>query len=131
GAAAEAADPDAAERLAPLRDAIEAGAGLRALGGAAPRLPNTTCLLLPGAPSETQVIALDLAGIRVSAGSACSSGKVAASHVLLAMGLDPASAASAIRVSLPWNAPADAAARFLVAYATLRARLGRDAVCTV
>ncbi len=127
GAAAEAAAPEANERLAALRDAIEAGAGVRALGAEAPRVPNTTLLLLPGAPAETQVIALDLAGVRVSAGSACSSGKVSASHVLLAMGLAPADAASAIRVSLPWNAPEDAAARFLDAYGAMRTRLSRNA----
>jgi cysteine desulfurase len=129
GAAAEAADPASSIRLAVIRDAIEAGVGpdIRILGAGAPRVPNTTCLLLPGTPAETQVIALDLAGMRVSAGSACSSGKVAASHVLLAMGLGAAEAAAAIRVSLPWNAPEDAAERFLAAYAVLRARLSRNA----
>lgn len=126
-AAAAAADPDDAARLAALRDAIEAGA--RAIapelvipGAAAPRLPNTTSLLLPGIAAETQVIALDLAGVRVSAGAACSSGKVAASHVLAAMG-HGALAGCAIRVSLPWNAPAEAPARFLAAWGAMRARL--------
>jgi len=127
GAAAEAADPAAASRLAALRDAIEAGAGLPVIGAGAPRLPNTSCLLLPGAPAETQVIALDLAGLRVSSGSACSSGKVAASHVLLAMGVAPEQAGCAIRVSLPWNAPEDAAERFLEVHAAMRARLARRA----
>ncbi|MBO1075337.1 cysteine desulfurase family protein [Roseomonas marmotae] len=127
GAAAEAADPALAGRLAVLRDAIEAGTGLPVLGAGAPRLPNTTCLLLPGTPAETQVIALDLAGMRVSSGSACSSGKVAASHVLLAMGVPPQQAGSAIRISLPWNAPEDVAERFLEAHAALRARLDRRA----
>ena len=83
--------PRAAARLAALRDAIEAAhrrAGAEGVAGAgAPRLPNTTSLMLPGVPAETQVIALDLAGVRVSAGAACSSGKVARSHVLAAMGL--------------------------------------------
>ena len=127
GAAAEAADPADAVRLAALRDAIEAGAGVPVPGRSAPRLPNTTSLLLPGAMAETQVIALDIAGFRVSAGSACSSGKVAASHVLLAMGLPAAEAASAIRVSLPWNAPPDAAERFLAGYAAMRQRMERRA----
>jgi cysteine desulfurase len=127
GAAAEAADPAQASRLLAMRDAIEAGAGLPVVGAGAPRLLNTACLLLPGSPAETQVIALDLAGMRVSSGSACSSGKVAASHVLLAMGVPAAEAGCAIRVSLPWNAPEDAAARFLEAYAALRARLARRA----
>jgi cysteine desulfurase len=127
GAAADAADPARAERLAELRDAIERGAGLPVLGAGALRLPNTTCMLLGGVPAETQVIALDLAGMRVSSGSACSSGKVAASHVLLAMGLAADQAGSAIRVSLPWNTPDDAADRFLAAHAAMRARLSRRA----
>ena len=73
---------------------------------AQPGLANTTCLALPGVRADAQVIALDLDGIAVSAGAACSSGKVAASHVLAAMGLG-ALAGQAIRVSLPWNAAAD------------------------
>ncbi|MFT8243114.1 cysteine desulfurase family protein [Roseomonas sp. BN140053] len=125
GAAAEAADPALAARLATLRDAIEAGAGAIVAGAGAPRLPNTSCLVLPGVPAETQVIALDLAGVRVSAGAACSSGKVGRSPVLDAMGLG-AEAGCAIRVSLPWNAAPDAAARFLDAYAAMRSRLRRE-----
>ena len=126
-AAALAARPQDAARLATLRDAIEAGIAAlapeaRFPGQAAPRLPNTTSILLPGVAAETQVIALDLAGIRVSAGAACSSGKVGASHVLAAMGLGT-EAACAIRVSLPWNAPEDAAERFLAAWGAMRRRL--------
>ena len=98
--------PPTASRLAPLRDAAEqaavaaGGAGLRRRRR---RLANTTCLALPGVRADAQVIALDLDGIAVSAGAACSSGKVAPSHVLAAMGLGPLSG-QAIRVSLPWNA---------------------------
>ncbi len=128
-AAAAAARPEDAARLAALRDAIEAGClaqGARVAGAGAPRLPNTTSLVLPGVPAETQVIALDLAGVRVSAGAACSSGKVGRSHVLAAMGLGP-DAGCAIRVSLPWDAPADAAERFLDAWGAMRARLARGA----
>jgi cysteine desulfurase len=107
GAAAEAAARDLAEaaRVAALRDRLEAEL-LRitpraiVIGAKAPRLPNTSCLALPGAAAETLVIKLDLAGIAVSAGAACSSGKVGQSHVLTAMGLAPEIAASAIRVSL-------------------------------
>nr|WP_314074574.1 aminotransferase class V-fold PLP-dependent enzyme [uncultured Roseococcus sp.] len=114
-------------RIAALRDAIEAG--LRRIapevviaGATAPRLPNTSLAVLPGIPAETQVIALDLAGIRVSAGSACSSGKVAASPVLEAMGFG-VDAGCGLRISLPWNAPEEAPARFLHAYAEMYARL--------
>lgn len=121
-AAVEALDAAEAPRLAALRDAIEQGAGLPVAGSGAPRLPNTSCLILPGIPAETQVIALDLEGVRVSSGAACSSGKVGPSPVLQAMGLAEA-AACAIRVSLPWNAPEDAALRFLAAHAAMRARL--------
>lgn len=70
------------------------------VGKDAARLPNTSCLLTPGWKGETQVMQMDLAGFAISAGSACSSGKVKASGVLLAMGFDPTEAASAIRVSL-------------------------------
>ncbi|KAA2215133.1 cysteine desulfurase family protein [Teichococcus oryzae] len=115
---------EAARKLGALRDAIEQGAGAATAGRGAPRLPNTACLMLPGLKAETQVIALDLMGIAVSAGAACSSGKVAASATLQAMGLGEA-AACAIRVSLPWNAPADAAEGFLAAYSQLHARLRR------
>ena len=72
-------------------------------GREAARLANTSCFANPFLPAETQLIALDLAGIAVSSGSACSSGKVSASHVLLAMGAEPALAGSALRVSLGWN----------------------------
>ena len=131
-AAATAATPEAAERLAALRGRLEAGVLAAApeavvVGAdARRRLPNTTCLLLPGVPSEAQVIALDLAGVRVSAGAACSSGKVARSHVLAAMGLGR-DAGCAVRVSLPWNAPEDAPERFVSAWSAMRARLSRRA----
>jgi cysteine desulfurase len=126
-AALAEATPEAAMRLAGLRDAIEAGAvGAMVAGAGAARLPNTTCLVLPGVAAETQVIALDIAGFRVSAGAACSSGKVARSPVLQAMGFGE-DAGCGIRVSLPWNAPEDAAERFLVAWAAMRDRLSRRA----
>jgi cysteine desulfurase len=68
-------------------------------GGAAARLANTTCFALPGIAAETALIGLDLAGVAVSSGSACSSGKVARSHVLEAMAVEPALASGALRVS--------------------------------
>ncbi len=119
-AAAQVPPPD----LAALRDRAEAAAvsaGAVVLG-ATWRLGNTTCLALAGVRAETQVIALDLAGVQVSAGAACSSGKVARSHVLAAMG-SGALAGEAIRVSLPWNASAADVDAFAAAYAAMAARL--------
>jgi cysteine desulfurase len=110
---------------AAMRDAMEEAAraeGAEVAGAGAPRLANTTCLVLPGVRADAQVIALDLAGIAVSAGSACSSGKVAASHVLAAMGLGP-QAGEAIRVSLPWNAGWEDVHAFTTAYAAMTRRL--------
>ena len=73
-----------------------------------PRLPNTSCFSAAGLNAETMVIALDLAGFSVSSGSACSSGKVARSHVLAAMGVDDDLSRGAIRISFGWDAkPAD------------------------
>jgi cysteine desulfurase len=78
---------------------------------------------LPGIRADAQVIALDLEGFAVSAGAACSSGKVAESHVLAAMGLGPL-ASQAIRISLPWNVTEHDVAAFLPAYARMAERLG-------
>jgi cysteine desulfurase len=71
-------------------------------GAGAPRLPNTLAFALPGVAAATLLMRLDLEGVAVSSGSACSSGKVSPSHVLAAMGVSPALAAGAIRVSLGW-----------------------------
>jgi cysteine desulfurase len=106
GAAAKAARDglDAIALQASWRDAAAAELkthGAVVLGEAAPRLPNTLCVAAPGAPAELQVMALDLAGVMVSAGSACSSGKVRPSHVLTAMGRADL-ADCAIRVSGGW-----------------------------
>jgi len=95
-------------RIAALRERLESALRcefpeLVLLVGDVDRLPNTSCLSLPGVPAETMVIALDLAGLAVSAGSACSSGKVAASHVLAAMGVPERIARSAFRLSFGWS----------------------------
>jgi cysteine desulfurase len=89
--------------VARLRDRFEAGClsklpAAHVWGAAANRLPNTSCIAMPGVAAETQVMALDLAGIAVSAGAACSSGRVRSSHVLAAMGAAPPN--ESIRVSL-------------------------------
>lgn len=107
GAAAEAALRDLQDpaRQAAWRDAAAAkakAAGAVIAGEAAPRIGATLCLAAPGFPSELQVMTLDLAGVMVSAGAACSSGKVKASPVLEAMGFAEL-AACAIRVSGGWN----------------------------
>lgn len=75
--------------------------------------------------SDVQVMSLDLAGVAVSAGSACSSGKVAPSHVLRAMGATAEQAGSAIRVSLGWGSEEGDVDRFLDAWAALARRTGR------
>ncbi len=113
-------------QLARLRDRIEAetkaiAPEVRIFGNAAPRLANTSCLAMPGVRAETQVMALDLAGVAVSAGAACSSGKVAPSHVLQAMGVEDALADGAIRVSLGWASVAEDVDLFLAAWAELYA----------
>lgn len=112
-----------------LRDRLEAAvlarvAGAVVVGAAAARLCNTTCVALPGVPSQVQVMALDLAQVAVSAGSACSSGKVAESAVLRAMGLKPEIAGSAIRVSLGWGSTAEDVEMFLNAWCDLARRKG-------
>ncbi|MGE0223207.1 MAG: cysteine desulfurase family protein [Acetobacteraceae bacterium] len=125
GFAAAALTCQPADPLAPLRDSAESAAlscGAIVCGQGAPRLPNTTCLALPGVRADAQVIALDLAGIAVSAGAACSSGKVTVSHVLTAMGLG-ALAGQAIRVSLPWNVTTADVEAFADAYAHMADRL--------
>ena len=94
-------------------------------GGAAERLPNTTLFAVPGQKAETALIALDLAGIAASSGSACSSGKVTASHVLKAMGVAPALAAGAVRLSLGRNTTESEVEGFLIAWRKLVSRLFR------
>jgi cysteine desulfurase len=92
------------------------------VGANAPRLPNTSAIAMPGMAAETQVIALDLDGVMVSAGAACSSGKVGRSHVLTAMALPPDIAASTIRVSLGWNTGEADIDHFIQSWAALYRR---------
>jgi cysteine desulfurase len=106
-AAAIAAKQADAARMAGLRDRVEAGIKAALpdaviFGESAPRLPNTTLFTFPEMKAETAIIAFDLKGIAVSSGSACSSGKVQASHVLAAMRVEPSLAQGAVRVSLGW-----------------------------
>ena len=122
GAAARAAREGLTDfaRLGRWRERIEnrlrQHADSRVYGFGAPRLANTSCLTMPGVEAETQVIQFDLAGVAVSAGAACSSGKVEPSRVLAAMGVDANEAATAIRVSLGWNTTEDDADKFVEAW---------------
>ncbi|QYX55453.1 cysteine desulfurase [Roseovarius sp. SCSIO 43702] len=129
GAAAEAAARDLAEGtwagVEKLRNILEnlleeSSKETIFVGKSAERLPNTSCFVTPGWKGETQVMALDLAGFAVSAGSACSSGKTQASHVLGAMGFDETEAGSALRVSLGPATTEDEITRFAEAWAKLR-----------
>jgi cysteine desulfurase len=127
GAAARAARlalADESARMAALRDRLEAGLKARmpaaiVFGAGAERLPNTTLFAVPGIKAETAVIALDLDGIAVSSGAACSSGKVQPSHVLAAMGVAAPVAQGAIRVSLGPTTTESEVDRFLEAWIRL------------
>jgi cysteine desulfurase len=133
GAAVKAAMAElreAAARMTALRERLETG--LRAAPGGAvifsdqvPRLPNTTLVAAPGLRAETAVIGFDLEGIAVSSGSACSSGKVQPSHVLQAMGADPALTGGAIRLSLGWETTEADIDRCLEAWRKLSGVLGK------
>ncbi|MFO1123708.1 MAG: cysteine desulfurase family protein [Hyphomicrobiales bacterium] len=106
-----------------LRDNLEqALEGAVIFGRSAERLPNTTCFAAPGMDAETLLMGFDLAGIAVSSGSACSSGKVARSHVLDAMGIAPEISRAAIRVSLGWTTTAEDIEHFIATWRRLRAR---------
>src|SRR5436190_8471764 len=105
-AAMAALEGDAA-RLQDLRNRLERGLrqtpGMIVFSDGVARLPNTTLFTVSGLKAETAVIGFDLAGIAVSSGSACSSGKVQPSHVLGAMGLGRELAQGAVRLSLGWS----------------------------
>ena len=124
GAAAVAAKQMDGTRMAALREQTEAGIKAAApqavfFGADAPRLPNTSLFTVPGLKAETAIIAFDLNGIAVSSGSACSSGKVQASHVLAAMGVEPEPARGAVRISLGWSTTEEDIERLLNAWNTV------------
>jgi cysteine desulfurase len=128
-AAAGAATVDDGRRMLALRDRLEFGLerGPAVIFGAgAERLPNTTLFAAPGLKSEIALIKLDLAGFAVSSGSACSSGKVAASHVLAAMGVAPELASGAIRVSIGPTTTENEIDSFIEAWRMVVAGLSRD-----
>jgi cysteine desulfurase len=136
-AAITALSADEPARITQLRDRLEtlvlaAKTGAVVIGREQPRLGNTSLIALPGNAAETLVMALDLAGFAVSAGAACSSGKVKESAVLRAMGLPPSIAGAAIRISLGWHTSEAEIEAFAAAWATLAQRLaGRGAGAAV
>ena len=126
GAAAALAKAELArfQALAELRDELERrllaiAPALVVFGQQAPRLANTSCFALRGLAAETQIMALDLDGVAVSSGSACSSGKLEPSHVLEAMGADRELASCALRVSLGRHNVAEDIERLLASWAAL------------
>jgi cysteine desulfurase len=106
------------EKVKEIRDFIEfeikkISPEAEIFGTKAERLPNTISIYLPNSTSETHLINFDLEGVAISAGSACTSGRVVTSHVLIAMGVDAEKAKSAIRISLGWNSTLNEAKQFL------------------
>ena len=99
------------------------------VGRDSPRVWNTALIALPGIAAETQLMALDLAGIDISSGSACSSGTVRPSHVLTAMGYAPDIAGSALRLSLGWRSTQDDIDQFVAAWTAMRDRV-QDRILT-
>lgn len=118
-----AVDIDWLERGTALRDRLEAQLErAEVIGAGAPRLGTISCIRMMGVAAMTQVMALDLEGFAVSAGAACSSGKVGASHVLRAMGMSERAAGEAIRVSLGWRTTATEIDAFAAAWNALALR---------
>lgn len=118
------AERDDVERIGNLRDQLEvalleARPNAYIFGQNAPRISNTTNVSIPGISSERQLIKMDLAGFSLSAGSACSSGKVSASHVLLAMGASEDMAQSAIRISIGTGTSWQDLEKFVAVWAAL------------
>jgi cysteine desulfurase len=115
-------------RLGALRDRLEAGLraavpGLVVNAAAAPRLPTVLNVSVPGADAEALLMALDLEGIAVSSGSACSSGAVDPSHVLTAMGLPPEMAGPSVRFSLGWTTSENDVERALAVFPAVAERI--------
>jgi cysteine desulfurase len=97
-------------------------------GAEAQRLPQTLCFGLPGVSAETLVIALDLEGVAISSGAACSSGKVGPSHVMAAMGISPELAKSSVRISLGWDSTEKSLYKFAEAWQNVITRITPDRV---
>jgi cysteine desulfurase len=124
--AVELFDFDHMKHLQAWRDAMEKEMellGATVFGQPSERLPNTSCVAMPGVGNEVQLMDFDLKGFAVSAGSACSSGRIEVSHVLLAMGVDKSLAANAIRISGGWATSKDEISAFTNAWKTTCERL--------
>jgi len=133
GAAAKliAGELDQISKTQDLRDRMEASIKAKCsdaviFGESIDRLPNTSCVSMPGVTSETQVMKFDLEDYMVSAGSACSSGKVQASHVLKAMGVDEETASTAIRISLGFGNNSNDVDAFVSQWGKIYARANPD-----
>ncbi len=127
-AAAQSTDPEERARISHLRNHMEErlkelSSDVVIFGKDVARLGNTTCFAVEGISAETALINFDLFGVAVSSGSACSSGKVGASHVLLAMGVPESLARGAIRVSLGWATTQEDVERFLSAWTKIYKRM--------
>jgi len=127
-AALAAQDMDACRKLGAMRDRMEMelkkiAPAIRFFGQDVPRVANTTMFALEGSPSETQMIALDMSGICVSNGAACSSGAVRVSHVLKAMGVGAAEAGTSLRISLGWNSTEQEADYFIQKWTEIYKRI--------
>ena len=109
-----------------MKQGLRQTPGMIVFSDDAPRLPNTTLFTVPGLKAETAVIGFDLAGIAVSSGSACSSGKVQPSHVLEAMGFGRELAQGAVRLSLGWSTSEADIDRCLEAWRKLSGRLLKE-----
>jgi len=133
GVAAEIAQKNIAayEKLSALRDKLEKSlksleSTLIVLGEKSPRVANTSCVSLPGVSAQTLLMSLDLEGIAVSSGSACSSGTIKPSRVACAMGLDSAAQSGVIRISLGWNSAPEDIDAFLAAWEKTAPRLKKS-----
>lgn len=116
------------QKLSVLRDSLEAQLSaleprLQLIGQKSPRVANTSQIALPGIAAETQLMALDLGGVSVSSGSACSSGTVKASHVLNAMGIPENTAKGALRISLGWHSTKEDVDAFIAAWDQMHRRI--------
>lgn len=131
GVAVQKMDLNRMKQLRCWLDAMEDDilqAGGMVVGKAVERLPNTSCVIMPGVSNETQLIDFDLKGFAVSAGSACTSGRIQASRVLLAMGIPENVASCAIRVSGGWGTKEEEINAFTAAWKQTAGKLAKQAV---